>query len=276
MNPSTDPPTPATHTLGRGSLLEDLAPAPAAPVPHPRTPRRATARLRALWARRAARNTLLAFAGVVLLAIAVLILRPTPKPDFGSAAMNDVLNFALLTEDFNRLPVQQRLDLMKELTARLRGMSGEDSAAMAMFAAAVEGPMREQMMRNASLLAADVWDSYATQYTSVPPGDRPEFLDKTFVEFGKMLESLGGEPRDISDAKRIEEARAQSKKDAQEFKSGAGPGGGELARMSQMMQNTFGRFTPPQQQARGQQLMRDMTRHLRGEDLSTRRPTGGG
>jgi hypothetical protein len=48
--------------------------------------------------------------------------------------------------------------------------------------------------------------------------------------------------------------------------------------MADLMRNRVGQHSPPQQQQRGMQLMRDMTRHLRGQDAVTGKPlpAGGG
>jgi hypothetical protein len=261
--------TPASNPAPLPSLLQPDtgATTPAAPPASPRA--RRTLRLPAFLQRRGVQASLIAAAVLVGGLALFFLLRPTPKPDFAGDPMDEVLNYTLLTEDFNRLPVQQRLDMITQLISRLRSMSGEDSAAMAMFAATIEGRMREQMLKNASLLAGDMWDSYAARYATVPAENRAEFLDQTFVNFGKTLESLSGETRDVSDEDRLKEGREQARRDKELFQSGKGPGGGQLSRMSDMM-NNVGRFTPPQQQARAQQLMRDMTRHLRGEDQSSR------
>lgn len=215
--------------------------------------------------------------GVAALALAItafFYLRPRPQPDFAEAEMDDVLDYALLSEDFNQLPIDKRLELIKELVDRIKGMSGDDSAMMAMFAASVEGKMREQLERNVTLLAADTWDKYAFEYAHVPADQRAEKLDKTFLDMTKMLESVAGVDNNKSDQERLAEAREQARRDQDMFATGKGPTGTQLARMAAGMRQTMLKNGSPQQQARGQQLMRDMTRHLRGQDVVTGKPGG--
>src|SRR5262245_2577613 len=63
----------------------------------------------AWWRWRVARYTTLA---VLLLSgslAAYLLLRPVPQPDYAADPMDDVLNYTLLTDEFNKLPVDKRL-----------------------------------------------------------------------------------------------------------------------------------------------------------------------
>lgn len=263
------------HSPFAGSLLDDPALAPlAAGSPAP-TPRRSLPRLRLpapllrLWSRPRWRY---ASVGVALLAAAVaafFALRPTPQPDFAFAPMDDVLDYTLLTEDFNRLPIDKRLRLITELVERFKTMSSGDSAAMAMFAASIEGRMRKQVERNATLLAADVWDKYAWDYVNAPAESRADAIEKSFLDLSKTLEAIAGVQNTKTDKERLEEARAQAKRDQELFKSGEGPTATQMARMASGMRKAMLENGSPQQQIRGQQLMRDMTRYLRGQDIVT-------
>jgi hypothetical protein len=255
---STSPTTP--------SLLEGLIePAPAAPAaPIARKRRRLT-----LPAPLRDRRVQAAIAAVLLIAGGVgafLALRPVPQPDYATAPMDDVLGFTLLTDEFNKLPVDKRLDLISSLLKRLQSMSAEDSIAMSAFAAAIDSDkLREQLMKNASLIAIDKWDQYAKQYQAVPEAERGAFLEKTLIEFDKLGETLAGQPSNKTDQERLDEAREQARRDRDALTSGRGPTGGQLARMAGFMRNGMGQHSNPQQQIRGQQLMRDMTKHLRGD-----------
>lgn len=217
--------------------------------------------------------------GVLLIGAGVGIYRQVrfvPPPDYATAPMDELLDYTLITDDFNSLPIEQRLDLLRELVRRFASMDGSESVLMAQWAALIEGDLREQMMKNASLLAIDMWDNYAAKYTLVEPENRAEFLDKTVVEFLKTMESFNpGGPRDISDEKRLEEARAQAQRDQNMVRSGE-LSSGQLGRMADFMRNGMGRFAAPQTQTRAAQLMRDMTRHLRGQDVATGKPLPGG
>lgn len=261
-----------------GSLLEGLsgipgdlhAPASRAELspaaPQARTP----SPLAALWSDRRVRYSTLAALLLAAGLSAYLLLRPVPQPDYATAPMNDVLDYTLLTDDFNKLPVEKRLDLIKELIARLKGMSGDDSMLMAMFAAGIDtDKLREQLMKNASLVAIDLWDKYARDYKNVPADQQDAYLDTMFLDFSKLMESMAGISSDKPDEQRLKEARDQAKADQNAFSTGKGPTGGQLARMTDFLRNGMGKNSSPQQQQRGQQLMRDLTRHLRGQDPST-------
>ena len=125
------------------------------------------------------------------------------------------------------------------------------------------------VMRNAALVAIDVWDQKALDYQKVPEENREAYLDSLFLDMTKLLETMAGVSSTKSDEERLEEARDQAKKDQDMFATGKGPSGGQMARMAGFMRNGMGQHSNPQQQQRGQQLMRDMTRHLRGQDPST-------
>lgn len=219
-----------------------------------------------------------AIAGVLLVAGGIIAwreLRFQPPPDYAVAPMDDLLDYTLITDDFNKLPIDQRMDLLRDLIKRFSGMEGSESVLMAQWAAMIEGDLREQMMKNASLLAIDLWDKYATDYQAVPQEERAEYMDKTVIEFMKLMESFNpGGPRDISDEKRLEEAKAQAQRDQQMIRGGE-ISSGQLGQMADFMRNGMGQFAAPQTQARAAQLMRDMTRHLRGQDIATGKPLKG-
>jgi hypothetical protein len=217
--------------------------------------------------RRVLRRWTVVFGPLALVAVGVgawLVLRPVPVPDYRRDNLRKVFNFTLLTDQFNRLPVQERLELIGTLVERLKSMDSGDSALMAAFAAGIAGAAREQLEKNASKLAIDVWDMYAKDYASVPAADRDGYLDKTFIEFTKMMETVAGEPREISDAERLAEGRRQAKRDQEQMAKGNGPPPRAMGRMFALMNDNIGGHASPAQRTRGQLLMRDMVRRLRG------------
>src|SRR5262245_35712609 len=99
------------------------------------------------WARR----TVAVLGAVVVLAgvtVGIASLWPRATPDYLEDDMDDVLDYTLLSEEFNNLPVQRRLELIKDLVQRLKTLSADDSAVMAAFAATIREQMRRQMERN--------------------------------------------------------------------------------------------------------------------------------
>jgi hypothetical protein len=151
--------------------------------------------------------------------------------------------------------------------SRLKNMSAGDSTMMAAFAAGIAGSARKQIEENASRLAIDMWDKYARQYATVKPEDKGAFLDQTFLEFTKMMEAIGGEPRNISDADRLAEAQRQAKRDEEKLRSGKdAPPSRVMGRMFTYMRENVGGHASIAQKTRGQQMMGDMVKRLRGED----------
>jgi hypothetical protein len=262
----------------RGILDGVMTPAEPAPaVARPRRQWKAPPWLVRFWVNRRLRYSVLAVLLIGGTIGAYFGLRPVPQPDYANDPMDDVLNYTLLTDEFNKLPIDKRLELLHDLIERIKTMQSSDSALMAAFAASIDtDKLRKQLEENASRLAMDVWDKYALDYQSKPADQRPAYLDQTLVNMEKMMETVAGVQSDKSDEQRIKEAREQAKRDQEHLQKGDGPTGGQLARMSDIMRNKMGSHSSPQQQQRGMQLMRDMTRNLRGQDPVTGKPGSGG
>lgn len=207
---------------------------------------------------------------VALGAVLYLVLRPVPQPDYRKARLDRVFNYTLLTDEFNRLPVEKRLELMGQLVQRLQNMSAGDSAIMAAFAAGIAGSARKQIEENAARMMVDVWDKFAKDYSKVKPEDRGEYLDNAYLEFTRMGEAMSGQSSTKTDAERLSQIREQAMKDEERLRSGKDqPPARMLGRMFTFMRDNVGPHASVQQQTRGQQMMRDMVRRFRGEDLST-------
>lgn len=255
-----------------GSLLDAQPELAATPTPAdaPRAPRTFVPTwLMNLWNKPRLRWSSLA---VLVLAIGIsafFYFRPRPQPDYALDPMDEVLDYTLLTDDFNNLPLDKRLELIRELIDRVKTMSADDSSMMAMFAAGIKDKMRQQLEKNASLIVMDVWDKYAWEYVAVPPDKREQHLDQTVVDLTKLMETLAGQESTKTDQERLDEARAQAKRDAAAIEKGNVPPGNQMARMMEMMRHGMQKNGSPTQQQRAQLLMRDMTRHLRGRDVVT-------
>jgi hypothetical protein len=200
-----------------------------------------------------------------------LIFRPVPKPDYATADIAQLFNFTLLTNEFNRLPVEERVELLGQLLQRMNSMSASDSVVMAAFAAGIAGQARDQIERNASRLMIDLWDKYAKDYENVAHEDRGAFLDASLIEITRMMEAMGGRTRDISDSQRLAEINQQAKRDQEMMRGERAPPPEALVRAFSYVRNNVGERASPAQRARAQQLMLDMTRRVRGEPLTGRR-----
>jgi len=231
------------------------------------------------WVRRVGA---VALAVVVLLggAFGVMALIPRQIPNIAQDPMDDVMDYVLLTDDFNNLPIDERLALVKDLINRIKTMSGEDSAMLAMFAASIEREMRRQMEENIKRLAVDVMDKYAKDYEGVPPEDADKFLDDKIVEFTRMMEDISGEtsrlPEDPDE--RLAALRKQAQRD-QEFARENAPKQMNQERVGNLigfLRKDAEQVAGPEQRGRVTRFMRDVTRHLRGQDVSTGKPLQNG
>lgn len=270
--------------------LMDALPAPVSPLRVRRGLRLGVPPgLRAWWDRRTAdpdrrRATMLQLkiaGGVAALALGVgayFWLRPIPQPDYERDRFDKVMNYTLLTDEFNRLPVEERLKLIGQLVQRLKSLDSGDSVMLAAFASGIAGAAREQLEENASRLAIDMWDKYAKDYDKVKEGQREQFLEQAFVDFQKTMEAMGGRPRDISDADRINEVRQQASRDRAAMRDPQNqPPPEAIGRMVAVMNRSVNSHVNPAQRVRSTQMMRDMVRHFRGQDIATGKPkTGGG
>jgi hypothetical protein len=216
--------------------------------------------------------------GAAVLALALgayFALRPVPQPDYMTDGMDDIFNYTLLTDEFNNLPIEERMKLIAQLVARLKDMSSGDSMLMASFAAGIAGTARKQIEENVSLLAVDMWDKYAKDYTKVADSDRTAYLEQTFIEFTKTLESLAGDLNDKSDEERLADVRRQSDRDRKRMADpNRQPRGEDLSNTFRFLDSNVGGNASPEQRARGAIMLRDMARHFRGQDLSTGKSKG--
>lgn len=253
------------------SLLSDDLATIAAPKPRRvRWDRRVDARVRAvvaaLWSRPRARLGMGVAAGALALGVAVgafFYFRPVPQPDFRTANIDVLFNYALLTDEFNKLPIEQRLELIAELVKRLRSIDADQSLLMAAFAAQITGQVRTQFEKNASLLAVDLFDKYAEDFNpQADPRDRDRYVENTFIEFQKTMEKLGGVERSISDEDRLIEGRRQAQRDLEFVQSGRMPVENTV-RMITFLNNGVGQHASGHQKIRINGMISQMVKTLR-------------
>jgi hypothetical protein len=179
-----------------------------------------------------------------------------------------VLDFTLLTDGFNDLPIEERLRLLKDLVSRFNSMDGSESELVAAFAAGISGKARKQLEKNASKLVLDVLDREALAYEKVPPEERGEAAEQAFVALFKTMDALDGRETTKSD----DEIIAQGKDEAQRGKDWIRKQdrdklGREAGRMILTVNDTIAKQSSAQQRGRMGLMMRDMTRQLRGEPV---------
>lgn len=206
--------------------------------------------------------------------------REKPQPDYLTSDIDDILDFTVLSDEFNNLPIKKRMELLGQLVERLKKLDSSDSELLAAFAASIKGDVRRQLEENISRLAIDAWDEKAADYEKLgkdaTPAERTAFLENTYVDFEKMMEAVGGRTRDISDEERLARAKRNGQRDYDAFKQGKRPGNSELGEVVGFMNTRMGSHASPAQRARGTGMMRDMTRVFRGQDPATGQPVPGG
>lgn len=230
------------------------------------------------WRTAKRRRVSLPLAGLLLVGAGVgawLALRPVPKPDFDKDRLDRLFKFALLTDEFNRLPVQERLELVGSLYRRMQAMDGNESLLLAAFASGVRGKAREQFMENVSRLMVDAADMFATEYRDVPEEDRERFLEECMVRFVELGAAFEGKPNTKPREEIIADAKEQGSRDAERMKENPLSTRQSL-HLFDIGNETIGNHATPQQKARIGPLIRDMTRHFRGQDIRTGKPKGGG
>lgn len=181
----------------------------------------------ALRERFGGRNRWRSIAALALLAIVCVSvywwgwIRWKPPPSIFDTPVDDVLGYLAL-DDFNKLPLDERMRFLMDLATRFRDMDSSDSATMAGFFAGLTGPVRQQLTQNVRVLARDILAQGASGYFSA--ANKGEYIDKWVVDWMKMGEKLAtGKERERSDKERIEGIRRQAKRNDTRFGEGTTP-----------------------------------------------------
>ena len=138
-----------------------------------------------------------------------------PPPSIFESPVEDVLGY-LSMDDFSQLPLEERMEFLLEFSDRFRGMSQQDSAAMAAFLAGLSGPVREQATDNARNLAKDILATGAEQYVNLPADQRAAFLDSWLAEWTRFGERMvrGEERSGVTDEERVGDIKDGARADS--------------------------------------------------------------
>jgi hypothetical protein len=214
----------------------------------------------------------LAGAGVGL----ALALKPARIPNTLEDDLPDVLGFALLRDDFNTLPLKDRLAILKDLFGRLKGMGQSDSRLLSAFAAGITGKAREQLQKNMEKLFSDLWADEAGRYAAVPGENRAKALDDALLRMIRTAEDISGFSEGLSDEEVLARARRDAKRDEKRIQDREAAGRTpSMDRMATRVMDTVQRgseFAKPAQRGQMALFARDLTRNLRGQDLDTGKP----
>ncbi len=133
-----------------------------------------------------------------------------PPPSIFETPVDDVLGY-LAIEDFNRLPLEERVRFMLDFASRFRGLEQSESAVMAAFMAGLTTKSKEQLRQNVRTLAKDVLSEGAETYVNLPPAERGAYIDRWLVRWSKVGEEIrDGSTSNRSDEERIEEFRRRA------------------------------------------------------------------
>ena len=231
-------------------------------------------------AKRFRRNSIIT-CSLALIAVAFgsyMLLRPYPMPDYDDDPLDDIFNYTLFQNEFNNLPVEERVRLVGSLIKRVESMGSSDGTLLAAFAAGISGSAREQLEENASKLMLDFMDHFAKDYPQVnDPEAQEDYIKQAIIDMVRLAEEFDGRPTDKSDEKLLEEAFEQAERDQRAFRDpNRGPSLAGVSQFPNIMEQRVGAQGTPHQRARITKLMRDMTRYLRNENLTTGKPIGGG
>lgn len=191
--------------------------------------------------------------------------RVAPPPDYESARLDVLFEYTLLTDDFNKLSVEDRLALIGQLIDRLKSMGSNDSLLLAMFASTIMGEMRAQLEENVSRLAIDVADKFAVDYDpNVPATEKEAYLEDAFVNMQRLFAVVDADLATKSRDEMLDDGRRQAQRDLNRFKDGR-VGAGEVIRVFDLMNNKVGSHMSGHQKVRVQTMFRDMTEMLRAK-----------
>lgn len=188
--------------------------------------------------------------------------RPDP---FGGA-----LSSVVFESEFNALPVEERINIIRDLLDRVRSMDSGSSAMLAAFAAGIKNEAREQLENNARRLMVDFIDLHAKRYAGASADEREEQLAQSLRDMITLQRDLFGmeaEEGDVDES--VERARADAKREEERAAENRSRlDGGEAAGFMRWAQNES-EGTNPNERARVTLFMRDMTRYMRGQDLDS-------
>ena len=190
------------------------------------------------------------------------------KPDPIEDPLDSVLGFALLEANFNKLPVDERIDMIAALVKRLSSMDGQSAGMLAAFAAGINGrEAREQLAENMTKLLADILEEVSRDYANPRPEEREKLAEKSFVDMVRKFSRFDGNP----DTRTDEEILADGKRQAQRDRSRGNPWQnqtGMASRMFSMSREEIGERQSPQAQQRFWMMMGDVTKMLNGEEVT--------
>ncbi len=206
---------------------------------------------------------------VLVIGLVVIVSLPTPKPDVWDDGLDDVAGF-FFDADFNRLPAEERLELLTEFVARFRDGGQEESAMLAMFVSDVTRDMRQQVEDNMMKLGVDLWSEWGQEYGQLAAAEREQYINGLLVKLEKMGEEMVGRESEKTDSERIAGMERQAGRDRERMQDATGNKPADSEQVMGFL-NLYSGQVASRASARDRAgiitLTRDITRHLRGESL---------
>ncbi len=206
---------------------------------------------------------------ILVISLAVVLSLPTPKPDVWDDGLDDVAGF-FFDEDFNRLPAEERLEMLTEFVARFRDGGQEESAMLAMFVADVTHDMRKQVEENMMKLGVELWSGWGEEYGKLPADEREDYISELLVKLEKMGEEMVGQESEKTDSERLAGMEQQAGRDRDRMREGAGnkpADSGQVAGFMGLYSGQVASRASARDRAVIITLTRDISRHLRGESI---------
>jgi len=227
-------------------------------------------RCRTAWNTPRWRHAIMALSSIGALGLGLglyLAFRPIPTPDYAKDDLSTLFDYTLLTNEFNNLPVQERLDLVAQLYNRVKDMDASESVLMASFFAGVSGEARQQLQRNAGKLLVDATDMIAKDYTRVPPSEKEAYLDDAYIRLVRLTEPFDSSIASKSDEELLERGRRDAAQGREQMQKGD-ISAKQASRMLTFMNKQVNNSATVRQQQRLTLFMRDLSRHMRGESIN--------
>jgi len=156
------------------------------------------------------------FLALVTIMIIAWMLMPhmhRKPPNIFDTPVDGVLSY-LGTDDFNSLPIEERLRFLQDIMKRFSSMSQADSALASAFFAGLTGRANEKLVDNARILGKDIFVQGAHEFLSLTDEkSRNEYIDKWLVKWMRFAEETTGRRSGRSDQELLDRMSEQARSD---------------------------------------------------------------
>lgn len=134
-------------------------------------------------------------------------------PNIFDTPVDGVLSY-LGADDFNKLPIEERLRFLQDVVKRFKSMSQTDSALASAFFAGLSGRANEKLVDNARILGKDIFVQGASEFLALSDEkSRNEYIDKWLVKWVRFAEEATGRHSDHTDEQVLDRMSEQARGD---------------------------------------------------------------